>query len=70
MVRKDQGNKQDADILVKKEWCGGGLTGIVLLVMGMKVWGLSLKEEERAAWSQMVREVADVFKLIPSAQVL
>ena len=49
---------------------GGGLTGIVLLVMGMKVWGLSLEEEEWAAWSQMVREVADVFKLIPSAQVL
>jgi len=67
---RPEGNERDADILVKKEWCGGGLTGIVLLVMGMKVWGLSLKEEERAAWSQMVREVADVFKLIPSAQVL
>ena len=37
---------------------------------GMKVWGLSLEEEEWAAWSQMVRELADVFKLIPSAQVL
>jgi len=61
----------DADELIAKDWCGGGLLGILLLMVGMKEWGLALKgEEEKMSWTEVVMETTQVFKMIPSAKAL
>ena len=59
-----------ADELIKTDWCGAGLTGIAIIMVGMKEWGLTLKVDKRDDWTRIVKEILQAFKLIPTAQYL
>ena len=59
------------DDLVMKTWCHAGISGIVMVIMGMKEWGMQLKtkaDEER--WILTVENIRAVFEKIPSAKEL
>jgi hypothetical protein len=51
--------------VVKADWCRGGLTGIMLILVGMKE-GL----QNRDGWRHTVGEITAVFKAIPTANDL
>jgi len=57
----------NADVIVAQEWCAPGVEGILLLVLGMKWWGMA---QAGAAWETVVKEMTVVFRLIPEGQAL
>jgi len=61
---------RDANELILTDWCGAGLTGIILIMVGMKEWGMKLTEDAKEDWMKMVLDILDIFKLIPSANDL
>lgn len=61
----------DINDLVKKDWCVAGPSGVLLLVMGMKMWGLQLEKDARSMeWHGAVLELIQVFQKIPTADSL
>jgi hypothetical protein len=60
--------KLDAEAIVKTHWCVGGLSGIVLILVGMKEWGMMSTDEPQ--WSQMAHRITKIFQIIPTAESL
>jgi hypothetical protein len=60
-----------ANIVLEKAWCKGGLSGIVLLVLGLKEWGNQIHgKAEHEKWIKVLLRVKSVFQEIPSADKL
>ena len=59
-----------ADDLIRFDWCCGGLSGICLLLLGMKEWGLVVKSSKKRIWKKIVEDLTKVFQIIPSATIL
>jgi hypothetical protein len=60
----------DVNAVIEMDWCGRGLSGIALLLLGLKEWGFALKGRKTAEWTQVVSEVTKIFNAIPSANIL
>jgi len=61
----------DVNELVKKDWCVAGPSGVLLLVMGMKLWGLMLDKDARAIhWTPVVLDMIEGLQKIPTAEAL
>jgi hypothetical protein len=61
----------DVNELVKRDWCVAGPSGVLLLVMGMKLWGLMLDKDARALhWTPVVLEMIEGLQKIPTAEAL
>ena len=61
---------RDANALILTDWCGAGLTGIILITVGMKEWGMKVTEDAKEDWMKMVLDILDIFKLISLANDL
>jgi hypothetical protein len=60
-----------ADKLVGADWCVAGTSGILLLVLGMQMWGVSVcGHKDMLAWNATLKEMKVVFDRIPSADNL
>jgi hypothetical protein len=58
----------DPNRFMKEDWCGGGLAGISLFLIGMKEWGLENRKDD--SWVTIVDEMTQLFKTIPLADAL
>jgi hypothetical protein len=56
------------DNLVKEDWCVGGLSGIILFVLGMSQWGLHTDDTERnGSWKKVLGSLTEMLTEIPKA---
>ena len=57
-----------ADTLVTEDWCVSGLSGILLLILGMSQWGLHADDDERnGRWRKVLTSLTGMLVEIPKA---